>query len=306
MKLRVSLQKLFSEDSESRSKIKQYIISKLMPLVLFVLTIYTTAMSGVLLSGNNSEFLASILDGLPYSLAIIIAIGAHPLGHYFVARHHRVGVYTPCFIPTLGLIGTAGAYTRIRWPISDRNALIRIFVWGPILGFVVSWIVLLIGLFYSQINQDIAAKSHVILGNSIVMRLSVFVFFGRLPVDSVLSLHPVAYAGWIGLFYNFCHLLPIGKFDGGRLSYALWGYKVTRRISYMSIGVLMIFGYFFRDWSIWMAIAIIGALSTIGLKKQLQCDKYDQPINKGLLFLVCAVFAILVVSFSPTPFPVLK
>jgi membrane-associated protease RseP (regulator of RpoE activity) len=216
------------------------ILRWLAPIILFVVTLCTTVMSGIYLSGGTIEFSGTIWKGIPYALALLIVTGAHASGHYVGARLNGVKADLPFFIPTLGTIGTIGAFTKISWPISDRKKLISIFVAGPIAGFFVSWLVLAVGLLFSEIREHTMTSNPDKIRNSIIVYLTSLAVYGRLPETKDLFLHPIAYAGWLGLFYNSCHLLPIGKFDGGRLIYALWGFQVTRLVSFISIGLLFV------------------------------------------------------------------
>jgi membrane-associated protease RseP (regulator of RpoE activity) len=52
--------------------------------------------------------------GLPYSLGLLLFLGAHEPGHYFAARHHRIQVTPPYFIPAPFALGTFGAFISMR------------------------------------------------------------------------------------------------------------------------------------------------------------------------------------------------
>lgn len=281
-------------------------LNLIVPAALIILTLCTTIMSGVLVSGGEYLTLKSAWKGIPYALGTLIILGAHALGHYILARLHKVKSYTPYFIPALGFVGTIGAYTKIQWPISDRKTLIKIFATGPICGFFAAWVVLIIGLFFSKVVDTTSVDSSVKMGDSIIMHLTSLAILGNLPATNDLMLHPIAYAGWLGLFYNFCHLLPIGRFDGGRLTYALWGYRVTLWVSFISIGAILILGFFWLDWTIWMWVAIVGAISTIGVRQQYPTERYDQPLERSMFILVGIIVTILIISFTTTPFPILR
>jgi len=297
--------KLFTGKVGIHPHTNNLIFNLLLPSVLFILALCTAVVSGVNVSGNEYLTLFSIRQGIPYALGIIIILIAHALGHYIQARLHSVKVYPPYFIPALGVVGTLGAYMKIQWPISDRKTLIKIFATGPICGFLTSWIVLIIGLFFSEVINISSAHSPVILGDSIIVNITTFAIIGKLPAGTDVMLHPIAYAGWLGLFYNFCHLLPIGRFDGGRLVYALWGHRITQWVSFITVGALFLLGHFSLDCSTWFMVAILGIISTIGLRGQYPSERYEQSLPKSLLVILSIVVVIIIVSFTSLPLPTL-
>ena len=71
------------------------------------------------------------------------------MGHYLAARYYRVDATLPFFIPFpipgMSLVGTLGAFIRIRGPIPHRRALFDIGVAGPLAGFLVCLPVLWLG-----------------------------------------------------------------------------------------------------------------------------------------------------------------
>jgi len=291
-----------NDDSQETSQSRRLFLNRLAPIILFVVTLCSTIWSGVYLAGGTIEFSSSsIWKGVPYALALLLVTGGHALGHYIVARLNGVNAYPPCFVPTLGTIGTVGAFTKICWPISDRKKLIKVFIAGPIAGFLVSWLVLIVGLYFSEIREHAMTGTPDKIRSSIIVYLTSLAFYGRLPDTKDLLLHPVAYAGWLGLFYNFCHLLPIGKFDGGRLIYALFGYRVTRWVSFVSIGVLFALGYFLSDWTAWLGVAILSLIFTFRFRQQYSSDHYDQPLEGPMVIALLIILIIFIVSFSPSP-----
>ena len=70
-------------------------------------------------------------------------------------------------------------------------------------------------------------------------------------------LHPIAFAGWVGLLVTSLNLLPIGQLDGGHIVYALFGEK-HQWISKAALPVLVFMGItFWPGWIVWAVLLII-------------------------------------------------
>ncbi|OLB96695.1 MAG: hypothetical protein AUH30_11975 [Candidatus Rokubacteria bacterium 13_1_40CM_68_15] len=125
-------------------------------IVLFVLTCFTTLVSGAFLFASptftplgNSGVVAALLTGAPFAFTLLSILGVHEFGHYFTARYYKAAVSLPYFIPAppIVLFGTLGAIIRLRSPARDRNSLFDIAAAGPLAGLVVAIPALYIVLF---------------------------------------------------------------------------------------------------------------------------------------------------------------
>src|SRR6202049_4891812 len=87
-----------------------------------------------------------LLLGVPFASTLMLILLAHEMGHYLCCRYYGVNATLPFFIPAPTLIGTLGAFIRIRSPIRCRAALFDIGIAGPIAGFIVAVTVLMFAL----------------------------------------------------------------------------------------------------------------------------------------------------------------
>jgi membrane-associated protease RseP (regulator of RpoE activity) len=163
--------------------------------------------------------------GPAFAATLMGILLCHELGHYFTGRRRGVEVSLPYFIPMPPQItlGTLGAVIRMRKPISDRNALFDVGAAGPIAGLVVTVPLLVVGLMLSPLGPT--KPDDMIEGNSILYALLKYAVFGRwLPSDGVdVQLHPMAFAGWVGLLLTMINLMPVGQLDGGHVARAALG-----------------------------------------------------------------------------------
>jgi len=191
-------------------------------VVLAFLTVITTMFVGSIMFGIDPfSNPTAILKGLPFTLAIMFVLGSHEMGHYIVARIHGMKTTLPYFIPFPSLVGTMGAVIKHKGPIPNRKALFDVGVAGPIVGLFASIIVTVVGLSLTPLNT-------VIPDGSMFLKLSLpilFVIIGNLTgeIGTETVMHPVAFAGWVGMLVTALNLIPAGQLDGGHMLRAMLG-----------------------------------------------------------------------------------
>lgn len=235
---------------------------------------------------------ARLMHGLSFSLALMFILLAHEMGHYLCARHYRVNATLPFFIPFPSLIGTFGAFIRIKSPIPTRAALFDIGIAGPIAGFIPSCVAVLVGLSLSRPLMFAGP-----LDNEPGFP-GAFYLAGRLlhldvPVTS-LSLHPIAVAGWVGMFATALNLLPGGQLDGGHILFSVFP-RLHKWVSLaVVIALIPLAKYCWVGWLIWAVV--------LWLTSQHPPTPGRREIGRGRKWL--AVFAILMLGLAFTPTPI--
>src|SRR5467141_2552950 len=174
-------------------------------IVLFLLTVLSTIVAGSQAFFAFNPFLEPrrLLEGVPFAFTLLAILGTHEFGHYFTARAYGASVSLPYFIPApppIFLFGTMGAVIRMRSPARDRNSLFDIAVAGPLAGLVVAVPALLLGLSWSRVGMVLPDHSGLTFGDSLLMRALTWLVFGSIPPGMDVFVHPVALAGWVGLF----------------------------------------------------------------------------------------------------------
>src|SRR6266496_2271301 len=229
-------------------------------IILFVLTVLSTliAGSGAFFAFNPLTEPGRVLDGVPFAFTLLAILGTHEFGHYFTARAYGASVSLPYFIPAPPPLpfGTLGAVIVMRSPARDRNSLFDIAVAGPLAGLVVAGPALWLGLSWSRVAP--VPQDAMSFGDSILMRLVTYLVLGRIPDGMDVFVHPVALAGWVGLFVTALNLFPVGQLDGGRIAYALFGAR-HRQVSIATFFGLLALGAVFRSVN-WVVFAALVAL----------------------------------------------
>jgi len=233
-----------------------------------------------------------LLDGLPFSITLLGILLAHEMGHYLAARYYLVDATLPFFIPVPNLIGTFGAFIRIRSAILSRRILFDIGIGGPLAGFAMLILPLIVGVSLSHVSPNVGARGDLVFGTPLILRFFEWALLGARPED--VYLHPIARAAWVGLLATALNLLPIGQLDGGHILYAFIG-EWTRVLSRAFIGALVLMGFFFAwSWFFWA-----GFLFFFGLRHPVIID--PTPLSRTRRWLGLVALVILILSFTPTP-----
>lgn len=262
--------------------------------ILALATFATCFLAGSAYSGpGDSE---SPWGAAVFAVAIMVACGAHAVGHYVAARRSRVEAHLPYFVPALNLSGTSGVYVKLRWPIDDVRAIGRIFAAGPIACFTVSSVLYLGALPMSAVVPMTVGQIN--LGDSLLTAVAQRIVFPGIQADHGLMLHPVAMGGYFGFFFNVWQVLPVGRLDAGRLVYAAFGYRTAAVVSWATIGILTALAAFSVAW---LAVAVFGALTMIRIARQHPPNATIRPLDRSTAYRLLAVFGILLVTFVPVP-----
>lgn len=232
---------------------------------------------------------------LIYSLVLLGILLGHELGHFLTCRHYQINATLPYFIPAPTLIGTLGAFIKIKSPITRKKELFDVGVAGPLTGFILSLPALTYGLNLSKKVYSLPEEGSIVFGEPLILRvLEEFILKGN-PGKMDIVLHPVAFAGWVGIFVTALNLFPIGQLDGGHVAYALLGSKIRKIAPVLLVAFIFLGIFFWIGWFIWAVLIYF-----LGLKHpQIVDDHISLSPTRKLLGIV--VLVIFVFSFIPAP-----
>lgn len=243
-----------------------------------------------------------LLLGIPFAGTLMLILLAHEMGHYLYCKRYGVWATLPFFIPAPTLIGTFGAFIRIRSPIRSRTALFDIGIAGPIAGFVVAVAALMVSLGLSRPMPPGAPPADFEIGFPLIFQLMHLLLAAQgaghgvavLPLNRVL-LHPAAIAAWVGMFATALNLLPGGQLDGGHIVFSI-APRAHRWISWFTMTALLFMAYYLCY--VWLMWAVLLRLSSLRHPQVAEWPKVSGV--RGWL----AGFAVvmLVLTLTPAPF----
>lgn len=269
-----------------------------LPVALFVATLVSTFFAGYLNASGEGVpgHMTPWIAGLAFSLSLMGILFCHEMGHKVVSIWRGIDASLPYFIPMVpfpGLgTGTLGAVILTRTPAPNRDALVELGASGPIAGFIAAIPVLIYGVKHSAVVANAAVLSHVCQFPT--PRLVDFLISWLLHPDpsAQVIVHPVLFAGWVGLLVTAINLLPGGMLDGGHVVRALFGPRAHLMISLAAAGV----AFYFRYWPMGVLILLLARRGHPGPLDD------RSPVTTSHIAMAGALVVIFVLSAVPLSF----
>lgn len=252
----------------------------LLPVILFVATCYSTWITG----------------GWQFSLALMAILTAHELGHFFQCLRYRVPASLPFFIPMpFSPIGTMGAVIGMQASLANRRSLFDIAITGPLAGLVPAIVFSVIGLSLSKVGP--ISDDSLMLGEPLIFKLLAYWIVGPLPEGTDIQLHPLGFAGWVGIFITALNLFPISQLDGGHVLYALLREK--SHVVAMAVFAFLLMGTVVWGYTGWTLMIFL--LLMMGIRHP--PTSYDEmPLGPKRTTIGWLSLPFVIVGFTPTPF----
>jgi membrane-associated protease RseP (regulator of RpoE activity) len=231
----------------------------------------------------------------------------------------------------LSAFGTMGAVISMKEIPKNKKHLIDIGIAGPLIGLLVAIPVLFIGLNLSSlgpIEADLPeGYVHFIEGNSLFYLIAKYLTFGKLlpqptsygdlspfvywlryfftgspvPLGGLdVQIHPVAWAGWAGLFVTAINLIPAGQLDGGHILFVLFGKEKAKKLYPIILGALVLMGFFWSGWWLWA-----GLLLFFGRHYSEPLDMIT-PIDRKRKILGILALIVFLLTFIPVPLVIIQ
>ena len=259
-------------------------------LLLFLATLATTFYAGYVQSvalTQDGYLTDPIRGGMAFSAAVLFILVLHEMGHKIVAMRRGIDASLPYFLPMAPPVGTMGAVIVTRTPAPNRDSLMDLGASGPIAGFLAAIPVLIYGIQHSFVIQPDRVQGLVTFPDPLLMRLLSRVLVD-VPAGADLLMHPVLFAGWIGLFVTSLNLLPTGMLDGGHAVRAALGPRAHAILSIVGIALAVAMG----AWLMALLIALLMRRGHVGPLDDLS------PLSRSRQLVGVALIVIFVLSAS--------
>ncbi|KAL0920230.1 hypothetical protein M5K25_009351 [Dendrobium thyrsiflorum] len=251
--------------------------------------------SNMLSMFDNLELLKA---GLPGSLVTALILGSHEAGHILVARDIGVKLGVPYFVPSWQ-IGSFGAITRIVSIVANREDLLKLAAAGPLAGFLLGLVFLLLGLILPPADGiGVIVDPAVFHQSFLAGGIAKLVLGDALREGTPLSVNPLVLWSWAGLLINGINMIPTGELDGGRISFALWGRKVSTRLSGITLALLGISSLFSDVSFYWTVLVFFLQRGPIAPLHEEITEPGEKYIGIGVAVLLLGLLICL-----PYPFP---
>ncbi|XP_031093662.1 probable zinc metalloprotease EGY2, chloroplastic [Ipomoea triloba] len=237
-------------------------------------------------------------NGLPGALVTALILGVHEISHTLVAQKAGIKLGVPYFVPSWQ-IGSFGAITRILNIVPKREDLLKLAAAGPLAGFSLGFILLLLGFFLPPADGlGVVIDPSVFHESLLAGGIAKLLLGDALKEGTPISVNPLVLWSLAGLLINAINSIPAGELDGGRISFSIWGRKASARLSSAAIGLLGISALFSDVAFYWVVLIFVLQRGPIAPLSEEISDPDNKYIALGIAVLLLGLLVCL-----PYPFP---
>lgn len=252
---------------------------RLIPAVLFVLTLMSTFFVGVTHWNPTAIEMFDVMNisldmrkmilqnwetGLIYMFAVVLILLLHELGHFIGTIIYRVPASFPIFLPfPINPIGTLGAVIAMHGMAANRKQIFDIGIAGPIAGLVPA-----IPIAYWGVSQlDLTTQPLGGIGFRLPLLMHWFAEWLQVPgytsgeVVWLSQLNPLFVAGWVGMLITGFNMMPIGQLDGGHVTYTLFGRK-AHLIAKTTVVLIVAFMVYHQNFLLLLMVLLLLLVGT--------------------------------------------
>ena len=238
-----------------------------------------------------------MLNSLLFTISLLAIIGLHEFGHKIVSKIKGIDASLPYFIPGLPPIGTFGAVILQKEPPVNKDELFDIGLSGPLVGFVVTLIVAIIGTLYSftvpetLVNQWISQGLVSYTPEPLLLQiLNIALMGNNVPAGYILVATPIATVAWVGCLVTFLNLFPAFQLDGGHVAQAILSDRWFQIISVVAAIGMLLAGFWL------MALLLFFMRGAKGMKPLDDVSPLSKS-RKAVIPLIAIIFVLCFVVF---------
>ena len=254
------------------------------------------------------------VEAATFAIGLLAIIGLHEFGHKAATNYHRMDASFPYFIPGPPPIGTFGALISLKSPPANRDQLFDLGLSGPVVGFVVTTVVAMVGMLFgppiTQAKLDQYAIWNAACSTQVgASTCSASISFPAYPLLLVFlsnlayQLNPnvflngqLLFAAQIGALLTFLNVIPAWQLDGGHISRAVFGPHIHRVATLIGLGILL----WTKFYAFALLVLVMMSLSGRGLGGVEPLDDVT-PISNLRKILYVFGLAMLVLTFANAP-----
>ncbi len=226
-------------------------------LFLFIATTLTISLTGYGISVSFYELFGEVsvsnilLWTITYTVLFLSALGLHEYGHILASRKAGIVIEGPYFIPAppiqLGFIGTLGAVISMKTLPPDRRSLARLGISGPLIGYLVGFLIAVIGVYLSPVMSYDVVNKLIESGRAseigfLPLTLVLLIMIRSIPPNHTLVFHPLMFISFVVFLVTFLNLIPIGQLDGGHVVRSFMSMESYEKLTYKIITALLVIG----------------------------------------------------------------